>query len=199
MRATEAFAFLLAVMLVSVADAQQGPPQGPPGNRLAGTVKSADASKLVLATAKGDVTLTLTPQTRLSTSQAASVSDIRPGTYLGTSNQNGPAPDMGTATEVHLEDNGPNVNSPMNNSGLIMTNGHVTRVTHTAAGEEMDIDYGQATRRHVVVPADTRVTKMAPIDASQLKPGVSVMAMTSTGPDGHPVANMVMIGGPAAK
>ena len=195
MRASQAFAVLLAVLMANVAGAQQGPL----GTRIAGTVKSVDASKLILATAKGDITLTLTPQTRLSTSQAASVSDIRPGTYLGTSNQNGPAPDMGTATEVHLEDNGPNVNSPMNNSGLIMTNGHVTRVTHTAAGEEMDIDYGQATRRHVVVPADTRVTKMAPIDASQLKPGVSVMAMTSTGPDGHPVANMVMIGGPAAK
>jgi hypothetical protein len=195
MRASQVFAVLLAVLIANVAAAQQGPP----GTRIAGTVKSVDASKLVLATAKGDVTLTLTPQTRLLTSQAASVSDIQPGTYLGTSNQNGPAPDTGTATEVHLGDNGPNVNSPMNNSGLIMTNGHVTRVTQTAAGEEMDIDYGRAAKRHVVVPADTRVTKMVLIDASQLKPGVSVMAMTSTGPDGKPVANMVMIGDPAAK
>jgi hypothetical protein len=195
MRASQVFAVLLAVLIANVAAAQQGPP----GTRITGTVKSVDASKLVLATAKGDVALTVTPQTRLLTSQAASVSDIQPGTYLGTSNQNGPAPDTGTATEVHLGDNGPNVNSPMNNSGLIMTNGHVTRVTHTAAGEEMDIDYGQATKRRVVVPADTRVTKMVLIDASQLKPGVSVMTMTSTGPDGHPVANMVMIGDPAAK
>ena len=195
MRASQVFAVLLAVLMANVAAAQQGPP----GTRIAGKVKSIDPSKLVLATEKGDVTLTLTPQTRLLTSQAASVSDIQPGTYLGTSNQNGPAPDTGTATEVHLGDNGPNVNSPMNNSGLIMTNGHVTRVAQTAAGKEMDIDYGNATKRRVVVPADTRITKMVSIDASQLKPGVSVMAMTSTGPDGKPVANMVMIGDPTAK
>src|SRR5215469_16349953 len=115
-------AALLAVVAIS-ASAQQ---QGPQGTRIAGTVKSVTAGDVTLATANGDVDIALTTQTRVLVRQGASIGDIKPGAYLGTSNQNSAADsNSGTATEVHLGDNGPNVNFPMNNSGLTMTNGHV--------------------------------------------------------------------------
>jgi hypothetical protein len=188
-------ALLIAVVAFTAqgADAQQ-PPQG---ERIAGTVVSTTANDLTLATAKGDVHLALTPQTRVMVRQAASASDIKPGAYLGTSNQNASAADTGTATEVHLMDNGPNVNYPMNSSGLTMTNGHVKTVTATATGQEMDIDYGKATTRHVVVNSDTRITKMADVGAAGLKQGVSVGAMTTTGTDGKPTATFIVIDPPA--
>src|SRR5690349_514522 len=92
-------AILLAVVAVS-AGAQ---PPGPQGTRIAGTVKSVTAGDVTLTTANGDVDIAVTTQTRVLVRQEASVSDIKPGAYLGTSNQNSAADsNAGTATEVHL-------------------------------------------------------------------------------------------------
>jgi hypothetical protein len=187
--------FLIAV--VALAAQAAGAQQPPQGERITGTVKSVTTGELILVTAKGDVDLVMTPQTRVLARQAASKSDIKPGAYLGTSNQNAPAGDAGTATEVHLMDNGPNVNYPMNSSGLTMTNGHVKSVTHTAAGEEMDIDYGKDTTRHVVVTTGTAITKMSDVGTAGLKQGINVGAMTTKGADGKPTATYVVIDPPA--
>jgi hypothetical protein len=194
MRSHPAIAVALVALIAQVAHAQ-GAPQGV---RLAGTVKSVAADTLILTTAKGDVDIRMTPQTRILVSQPASAGDIKPGAYLGTSNQDASVANTGTATEIHLADNGPNVNFPMNHTGLTMTNGHVTSVTHTANGEEMVIDDGQAMKRHVVVPSDTRITRMADVGAAGLKPHVRVTTMTTTGTDGKPVATFIMVAPPAA-
>jgi hypothetical protein len=184
-------AALLAVIAVS-AGAQQ---PGPQGTRIAGTVKSVTPGDVTLATAKGDVEIAVTTQTRVLVRQEASVSDIKPGAYLGTSNQNSAADgNAGTATEVHLGDNGPNVNFPMNNSGLTMTNGHVKAVTSTPDGKEMDIDYGQRTTRHVLVKHDTVITKMKEVGVAGLKAGLEVNAMTTSGTNGKPTATFILIG-----
>lgn len=184
-------AAVLAVVAIS-AGAQQ---QGPQGTRIAGTVKSVTAGDVTLATANGDVDIAVTAQTRVLVSQGASASDIKPGAYLGTSNQNSAADsDSGTATEVHLGDNGPNVNFPMNNSGLTMTNGHVKAVTSTPAGKEMDIDYGQSTTRHVLVKHGTVITKMKEVGVAGLKAGLQVNAMTTSGTNGKPTATFILIG-----
>jgi hypothetical protein len=185
-------ATLLAVVAIS-AGAQPGP--GPQGTRIAGTVKSVTAGNVTLATANGDVDIAVTTQTRVLVRQGASISDIKPGAYLGTSNQNSVADsNSGTATEVHLGDNGPNVNSPMNNSGLTMTNGHVKAVTSTPAGKEMDIDYGQGVTRHVLVKQDTVITKMKEAGVASLKAGLEVTAMTTSGTNGKPTATFILIG-----
>lgn len=181
-------ATLLAVVAISV-----GAQQGPQGTRIAGTVKSVTPGDVTLATANGDIVIAVTTQTRVLLRQGASVSDIKPGAYLGTSNQNSAA-DSGTATEVHLGDNGPNVNFPMNKSGLTMTNGHVKAVTSTPQGKEMDIDYGQSTTRHVLVKQDTVITKMKEVGVAGLKAGLEVNAMTTSGTSGKPTATFILIG-----
>jgi hypothetical protein len=183
--------FLIAVVALTAQAA--GAQQAPQGERITGAVKSITSDTLTLTTAKGDVAVAITPQTRVLVRQSASAGDIKPGAYLGTSNQNASSADTGTATEVHLMDNGPNVNYPMNNSGLTMTNGHVKSVTPTATGQEMDIDYGKDTTRHVVVTTDTRISKMADVGIAGLKPGINVNAMTSAGADGKPKANFISI------
>lgn len=183
-------ATLLAVVAIS-AGAQQ---REPSDTRIAGTVKSATAGDLTLATANGDVDIALTAQTRVLVRQGASLGDIKPGAYLGTSNQNSAAGrNSGTATEVHLGDNGPNVNSPMNNSGLTMTNGHVKAVTSTPEGTEMDIDYGQSTTRHVLVKRDTAISKMKEVGVAGLKTGLRVNARTTSGANGKPTATFILI------
>jgi hypothetical protein len=190
MRHFPAFAVVLVALMGQDAGAQQGMP---PGERISGTIKSVAADTVVVDTPKGSVAIHLTPQTRVALAKTASDSEIKPGAYLGTANQDGAVPDTGTATEVHLADNGGNVNRPMNDSGLTMTNGHVKKVTRTAAGQELDIDYGEGKTRRVVVASGTPITKMADVGMAGLKPGVGVTAMTTTGADGKPVANMIML------
>ena len=195
MRFRITFAVALLATVSITADAQQAPP----GTRIAGTVKSVTASDVILTTSTGDVDVAVTPQTRVLVRKPASVSDIKPGAYLGTSNQNSADGASGTATEVHLMQNGPNVNYAMNNSGLTMTNGHVKSVNQTANGQEMDIDYGQASTRHVVVSADTAVTTMEDVGLAGLRPGLEVNAMTTLGTGGQPTATFIAISTPAAK
>jgi hypothetical protein len=183
------FAVALVALAAGAAIAQQTPQSA----RVAGTVKSVTSDDLILTTANGDVALAITPRTRVLVRQPAAASDIKPGAYLGTSNQDGTVPSTGTAKEVHIMDNGPNVNYPMNNSGLTMTNGHVKSVASTAKGEEMDVDYGQATPRHVVVSKDTTITRMVDVGAKGLKPGIAVNAMATTGADGKKTATFISI------
>jgi len=190
---------MTAALLIAVAISASAQQQGPPGTRVTGTVKSVTASEVTLTTANGDIDIAITAQTRVLLSQGASVSDIKPGAYLGTSNQNSAADaNAGTATEVHLGDDGPNVNFPMNNSGLTMTNGHVKAVTSTPAGKEMDIDYGQSATRHVLVKQDTVITKMKDVGVVGLKAGLQVNAMTTSGANGKPTASFILIGAPPA-
>jgi hypothetical protein len=192
------FRITLAVALLTTAAVTAGAQQAPPGTRIAGTVKSVTASDVILTTSTGDIDVAITPQTRVLVRKPASVSDIKPGAYLGTSNQNSADGASGTATEVHLMQNGPNVNYAMNNSGLTMTNGHVKSVNQTANGQEMDIDYGQATTRHVVVSTETAVTTMEDVGLAGLQPGLEVNAMTTSGTNGQPTATFIAISTPAA-
>jgi len=186
---------MIAATLLAVVAISAGAQQGPQGTRIAGTVKSVTPGGVTLATASGDVDIAVTAQTRVLVRQGASVSDIKPGAYLGTSNQNSAADsNSGTATEVHLGDNGPNVNFPMNNSGLTMTNGHVKAVSSSPAGKEMDIDYGQSTTRHVLVKQGTVITRMKEVGVAGLKAGLEVNAMTTSGTSGKPTATFILIG-----
>ena len=96
----------------------------------------------------------------------------------------------------------PNVHYPMNpktSPRLMMTNGKVKSVTKTAKGEEMDIDYGAATTRHVVVTDETSMTRMVDVGVAGLKPGAEVSVNMVAGDDGKPVAGFIGIAAPKAK
>lgn len=181
--------FALVVVTAAAASAQRAPQ----GVRIAGTIKSVAAADVILATPKGNVDIAITPQTRVLVRQPATPGEIKPGAYLGTSNQNGAEAGTGTAKEIHMMDRGPNVNFAMNKSGLMMTNGTVKSVTHTGKGDEMDIDYGQAQTRHVLVSKDTVMTRMVDLGVAGLKPGIEVSANTTTGTDGKPTATFIMV------
>ena len=164
---------------------------------ITGVVKSVGPTMLVVTTSSGDVTVSMGAQTRVLKRETAALGDIKPGAYLGTSNQTAPDGVSNTATEVHVMANGPNVEQqmdPQHNPGLMMTNGHVTSVTTTDRGAEMDVDYGGAAPRHVVVPQNAAMSRLVDVGAPALHPGEQVMARTSLGADGKPLASFVLIG-----
>jgi len=187
--------FALVVLAAAAAVAQPAPQ----GVRITGTVKSVAAGDVILATPKGNVDIAITPQTRVLVRRPAATDEIKPGTYLGTSNQSSTEVGTGTAKEIHMMDKGPDVNFAMNKSGLMMTNGHVKSVTQTAKGEEIDVDYGKAQTRHVIVSKDTVMTRMVDLGAAGLKPGVEVSANTTTGAGGKPTATFIVVTTSATK
>jgi hypothetical protein len=164
---------------------------------ITGVIKSVAPDALVVTTSSGDVTVGMTAQTRVLKREAGAVGDIKPGAYLGTSNQTASDGVNNTATEVHVMSNGPNVEQqmdPQHNPGLMMTNGHVTSVKTTDRGAEMDVDYGGAAPRHVVVPQNAAMSRLTDVGASALQPGEKVMARTSAAADGKLLASFVLIG-----
>ena len=57
----------------------------------------------------------------------------------------------------------------------------------------MDVDYGQAATRHVVVTKDTNISRMVEVGLGGLTPGVGVNARGTTGPDGKVTATFISI------
>jgi hypothetical protein len=193
MRTQSIVGLAIVLGLASAAAAQQGPQ----GQRITGKISAVTGSEVVIATASGDVRVMLSPQTRILRREAARVADIAPGAYLGTANQTNADGASGTSTEVHLMADGPNVHRPMNNSGLVMTNGHVKSVSTTAAGVQMDVDYGDGAQ-HIVVPANTPTTRMANADAKDLAVGEDITAAAQPGADKMLTASFITISAPAA-
>ena len=89
---------------------------------------------------------------------------------------------------------GPNVHTPMNQSGLVMTNGHVKSVTTDKGGVQMEVDYGDGAQ-HIVVPAGTPTTRMSNADAKALAVGEDITAAAQPGADQKLTATFITISG----
>ena len=194
MRTASFVSLVVAFGLASTAAAQQGPP----GQRITGKISAVANGEVTITTATGVVNVALSPQTRILRRETARVEDIAPGAYLGTANQTNADGASGTSTEVHLMDTGPNVHRPMNDSGLVMTNGRVKSVSTTKAGLQMDVDYGEGATQHIVVPEGTPTTRMTNAGVSALAVGEDITAAAQPGADQKLTASFITISGPAA-
>ena len=182
MRLSLTIAALAAGLIAGAAQAQTA-------SQVQGAVKALSGDELVVTGAAGDVTVTLTPETRIFTMRPISQADLKDGVYVGTTNKD--APEGGHATEVHVADGGPAFQAEWGAPGLMMTNGKVKSVKQTAKGQEFDVDYSAGVR-HVVAAPGTPITRVVPADRALLKPGVPVQASVKEA-DGRKVAVYVSI------
>lgn len=170
---------------------QPAPPAPPPAmTRIKGVIQSVDGDQVTVTQDTGPVTLTLRDQTVISQLKAIPVSAIQPGSFIGTANVDRPD-GFGSSTEVHVFP--PDMKGtgeghyPMPGANSMMTNGDVTNVVTSAAGQELDIAYsgrGGVGTRHVLVPPGTPVVAITRVDRSALKPGVAVSAFAVPTSDG---------------
>jgi len=177
-----------AALLGSPAAAQQ-----PPGAmvQVAGSVQSLNGTTLVVAQNGQPTTVTMPATVMVSTIKPISVADIKPGSFIGTTNVDRPD-GSGTSTEVHVFPPGVKMGEghySMGQGGNMMTNGSVTAMVTGTSGEEMDIRYDACPpaaagctpggTRHVVVPPGTPVIAIEAVDRSELKPGANVMVVAN--------------------
>lgn len=183
---------------------------------LVGQVKAVTATQLTIASQDTTETVELTPATVFMSAHKGTLADIKPGSFLGTTN----VPDadgVGSSTEVHIfppgvemgEGDRPMPAAPGSDTASRMTNGTVSsagpatggsRMTNGAVGTvsggtggiEMDVTY-EGGKRHIVVSPDTPIQVMSSASAKQLKEGTTVVVGVVPGDNDSETATFVNI------
>jgi hypothetical protein len=185
---------LCAVLAVASAAASA---QGQSNMRIRGTINSIDGNTLAVKTREGrDMKLELAPNATFAYPKVVKLSDIKPGTPLGTSAVPGPNGKL-VARELHVFP----ADRPVPNEGhrpwdlepnSTMTNGSVSSVATVSNGRELTLKYKDGTQT-VVVPENVPVVTAVEADRSILKSGEYALIFAGMNNDGKVVATRVQV------
>ena len=189
----------LAIAAVVVASSLYAIAQQPPvPSRVRGTIEAVDGDVIAVKSRSGeDFKLHIASDMRLVGIARISLSDIKVGSFIGTTTV--PGPDGGNnAIEVHV--------FPENMRGTgegsrpfdlrpnsTMTNATVAETVAGNDGHTLLIKYKDGEKK-VMVPPDTPVVTYVPAEKSELKAGAKVIAFFKKLPDGSFEANRISVG-----
>jgi len=177
--------------------------QNVPPVRVRGTIEKVDGSTLMIKARDGaEVKVTTPDNVRVMGFVKASLSDIKPGSYIGVTAE--PQPDGSQkAVAIHIfteaqrgtgEGHRPWDLRP----GTTMTNAAVETTAAGVDGQVLTVKYkaGDKTdEKKVIVPPTTPIVAYAPGDKSELKAGAAVIIFNATKqPDGSLQAPAVNVG-----
>jgi hypothetical protein len=171
--------------------------QAPAPVRVRGTIDAVDAQTMVVTSREGQkVTLAVAPDVGVTAILAASITDIKAGTYIGTAAM--PQADGSLlAYEIQIfpesmrgvgEGHRPWDLQP----NSTMTNGTVGDVV-VAQGRTLTLHYKDGEKK-VVVPEKAPIITYAPATAAMLTPGAHVIITAARQDDGSLVAQRVGVG-----
>jgi len=177
----------LALMLSSAAVLAQS------NMRVRGTISSLDGDVLSVKSREGkDLKLNLTPDAQIAVAKKLSLSDIKPGTYVGVTSvaQGGKQ----VAKEVHLIP--PAAPSGHMDWDLVpgskMTNANLQAAVAAAGGNEITLKYKDGEQKILVTP-QTQYFTFVPGTRADLKPGETIFAGARMDNDGKLVAPRVVV------
>ncbi|MDB6144699.1 MAG: hypothetical protein JWP80_3743 [Pseudomonas sp.] len=185
-------ATLMTLGTVQAADAPPAPRIG-----VRGAITTIDGDVMKVHTTRGeDMTINLTKDTQVRGVTLAQITDIKPGSYVGTAAV--PLPD-GTlkALEVHvfppsMAGTGDGHRAFDLTKDSSMTNGSVGDLV-TSNGRTMTVKY-KGGEQKVVVPDDVPIVNLVPGDRSLLKPGVKIVLFAQKDAQGNLTAQAVSAG-----
>ena len=163
-----------------------------------GTITNVAGNKLKVNDAKGNVdNVTLTKDARVAVVSSASLSDIKPDSYVGVAAK--PKSD-GTleAIEVHIfppsmRGTGEGTRNWDLGAGSSMTNGTVAKV-NTVSGNRLTVSYRGGEKTISITPS-TKIVALAPGKRDELKPGTKAfIPISGKGSDGTLQATRMTIG-----
>jgi len=174
----------LAVLLGAPASlAQDSPPV-----RVRGTIERVDGAIYVVKARDGsELKLTLPDAPQIAGIIKASLSDIKPGSFVGITAM--PQADGSqSALEVHI------FPESMRGTGeghypwdlrpqSTMTNANVEQIVTGVDGQTLTMKYKDGEKK-ILVPANTPIVTYVPGDKSELKPGAKVFIVAVKQPDG---------------
>jgi hypothetical protein len=189
----------LAAIAVVVASSLYAIAQQPPSpSRLRGTIEAVDGEMLAVKSRGGeDFKLRMTGDMRVVGIVKISLSDIKVGSFIGTTTVPGPDGSQ-NAVEVHV--------FPENMRGTgegsrpfdlrpnsTMTNATVADAVVNNEGHILTVKYKDGEKKVVVSP-DTPVVTYVPADKSDLKAGARIIAFMKKLPDGSFEATRISVG-----
>jgi hypothetical protein len=183
---------------------------------VAGKVVSGSDKALTISSQGLNRTFVVTPKTVIMSSRPGTLKDIKPGSFIGTTNTATGAA-SGDSTEVHIFPPGvkmgegdrpmgaPASGTRMTNGtvsdakpeasgtgGTRMTNGSVGDVAKASTGITMDVAYAGGTRK-VLVTDKTPIVVLTKLKPTALKAGSNVMVGEVPGPAGTQEAQFVNV------
>jgi hypothetical protein len=186
--------------LVQFQAAQAQAPQGKPAT-VRGKISAVEKQALKVTTSAGEVLVKLPDDVRIGGVEAAKLSDITAGNYVGTTAVKQADGNL-KALEVHIfpessrgtgEGHRPWDLQP----GSTMTNANVEKVEQVAVekvqGQLLTLKYKDGEQK-VFIPPGTPIVKNVPADQSLLKPGTGVYIPAVRGEDGTLTATRITVG-----
>ena len=193
-----AFVLLIGVVHFQVALAQA--PQGKPVT-IRGKISTVEKQALKVTTSAGEVLVKLPDDVRIGGVEAAQLSDIAAGNYVGTTAVKQADGNL-KALEVHIfpesargtgEGHRPWDLQP----GSTMTNANVEKVEQVAVekiqGQLLTLKYKDGEQK-IFIPPGTPIVKNVPGDRSLLKPGTGIYIPAVRAEDGTLTATRVTAG-----
>jgi hypothetical protein len=189
---------LVAVAMVVASSLYAVAQQPPSPSRVRGTIEGVDGDMLAVKSRAGeDFKLRMTGDMRVVGIAKVSLSDIKVGSFIGTTTVPGPDGAQ-NAVEVHVfpEDmrgtgEGSRPYDLRPNSS--MTNATVAQTVAGNDGHTLLIKYKDGEKKVTVSP-ETPVVTYVPADKSDLKAGAKVIAFMKKLPDGSYETNRVSVG-----
>jgi hypothetical protein len=189
---------LVAVAMIAASTLSAIAQQSPTPSRVRGTIEGVDGDMLAVKSRSGeDVKLHMTGDILIVGIIKISLSDIKVGSFIGTTTVAGPDGSP-TAVEVHV--------FPENMRGTgegsrpydlrpnsTMTNATVSESVVGNDGHTLLVKYKDGEKKVLVTP-ETPVVTYVPADKSDLKAGAKVIAFMKKLPDGSFETNRVSVG-----
>ena len=189
---------LVAVVMVLASSLYAVAQQPPTPSRVRGTIETIDGDVLAVKSRSGeDFKLRMAGDMRLVGITKIALSDIKVGSFIGTTTV--PGPDGGNnAVEVHvfpenMRGTGEGARPFDLRPNSTMTNATVAQSVAGNDGHTLTVKYKDGEKK-VVVSAETPVVTYVPADKSDLKPGAKVIAFMKKLPDGSFETNRVSVG-----
>jgi hypothetical protein len=189
---------LIAVAIVVASSLFAIAQQPPSPSRVRGAIESVDGDVLSVKSRSGeDVKLRMTGDVRVVGIIKISLSDIKLGSFVGTTTVPGPDGRQ-NAVEVHVfpEDmrgTGEGSRPYDLRPNSTMTNATVAETVAGNDGQTLMIKYKDGEKKVVVGP-DTPVVTYVPADKSDLKRGAKIIAFVKQLPDGSFETNRISVG-----
>jgi hypothetical protein len=189
---------LFAVAMVAASTLYAIAQQPPSPTRVRGTIESVEGDVLAVKSRSGeDFKLRMAGDMRLAGIVKISLSDIKVGSFVGTTTVPGPDGSQ-NAVEVHVfpeEMRGTGEGSrPFDlRPNSTMTNATVAESVAGNDGHTLLVKYKDGEKKVVVSP-DTPVVTYVHADKSELKAGAKVIAFFKKLPDGSYEANRISVG-----
>jgi hypothetical protein len=189
---------LFAVAMVAASTLYAVAQQPPSPTRVRGTIESIDGDMVAVKSRSGeDFRLRMASDMRLVGITKISLSDIKVGSFVGTTTVPGPDGSQ-NAVEVHVfpeEMRGTGEGSrPFDlRPNSTMTNATVAESVAGNDGHTLLVRYKDGEKKVVVSP-DTPVVTYVHADKSELKAGAKVIAFFKKLPDGSFEANRISVG-----